>query len=145
MEKILADVFRSYGLLVDSVKVIEFSQGSVIFDFYVVTQKSKKYQTTNFSAVLLQAKTSEKGLQGQQFEFNPSDFHTKQVKPTMTTSLANEANKGLQKNEDEDDDALIVAVVICVLLFLGVALVGFYVAKKKNWFQRGKRKVVPEK
>ncbi|XP_028415638.1 uncharacterized protein LOC114539003 [Dendronephthya gigantea] len=144
IEKMLADFFRSHSLVIVSVKVIEFRQGSVVFDFYVVTQKSNGYQTTNFSTVLQQAKTSGEGLQGQQFDFDPTHFSTKQVEPTMAPTLASEANKGLQKNDEEEDDALIVAVVICVLLFLGVALVAFYVGKKKNWFKRGKRKIVPE-
>lgn len=123
--------------------VIGFSQGSVIFDFYVTTLKSKEYQTGNFTVVLLQAANNSNALEGKPFVFDVNDFSTMQTKPT-TPSTANEADKGLQKNNEDDDNALIVAVVLCVLLFLGVALVVFYIGKKKDWFKRGKRKVVPE-
>jgi hypothetical protein len=143
LEKLLGDLFRAEGLQLESVTVIGFSQGSVIFDFYVTTLKSKEYQTGNFTVVLLQAVNNGNVLEGKPFVFDVNDFSTMQTKPT-TPSTANEADKGLQKNDEDDDNALIVAVVLCVLLFLGVALVVFYIGKKKDWFKRGKRKVVPE-
>ena len=143
IEKLLGDLFRAEGLQLESVTVIGFSQGSVIFDFYVTTLKSKEYQTGNFTVVLLQAANNGSALEGKPFVFDVNDFSTMQTKPT-TPSTANEADKGLQKNNEDDDNALIVAVVLCVLLFLGVALVVFYIGKKKDWFKRGKRKVVPE-
>ena len=113
-------------------------------DFYVVTLQSMDYQTSNFTEALSQAVANNKDLDGETFDFNRNDFSTMQVQPTIAPTIANEANKGLQKNEEEDDNAMIVVIVICVVLVLGFVLVAFYVAKKKNIFKRSKRKVIPE-
>jgi hypothetical protein len=139
----LEDLFRADGLELESVKVLGFSEGSVVVNFYVITRKSLEYQESNFTVVLEQAVTNGSGLQGQPFDFNPNDFSTMNTKPTLEP-IENEADKGLQKNTEEDDSALIVAVVLCVLLVIGIAIVVVYIGKKKNWFRRGKRKVVPE-
>ena len=143
LEKMLENLFRAEGLEFESVKVLGFSQGSVVVDFYITTLKSMEYQTSNFTVVLVQAVTNGSGLAGRPFDFNPNDFSTLDNEPTMEP-VANEADKGLQKNTEEDDSALIVAIVLCVILFIGIAIVAAYIGKKKNWFKRGKRKVVPE-
>lgn len=144
IERSLKDLFESEGLELESVKVLGFRKGSVIVDFYVVTLQSMDYQTGNVTVALSQAVTNGRDLDGETFGFDPNDFSMRQVEPTIATTIANEANKGLQKNEEEDDSAMVVVIVICVLLVLGIALVAFYVAKKKNFFKRSKRKVVPE-
>ncbi len=144
LEKTLEDLFRAEGLQLESIKVLGFSQGSIVVNFYIKTLKSMEYQTSNFTVILAQAVANGSGLEGQPFELNLNDFSTMADQPTMPP-VANEADKGLQKNEDDDDSAMIVAVVICVILVIGIAIIVFYIGKKKNWFnKRGKRKVVPE-
>ena len=144
LEKMLEDLFRAEGLQLESVKVLGFSKGSIVVDFYIKTRKSMEYQTSNFTVILAQAVANGSGLEGQPFELNLNDFSTMEDQPTISP-IANEADKGLQKNEEDDDSALIVAVVICVILVIGIAIIVFYIGKKKNWFnKRGKRKVVPE-
>ena len=145
MKASLERLFRADGLQFERIEVLGFSKGSVVVDFYVVTLKSMEYETANFTVVLVQAVANGGQLDDETFEFSPNDFSTVQAKPTIPPTNANEANKGLQKNEDEDDSAMIVAVVICVLLIVGVLLVVLFIGKKKNWFgKRSKRKVLPE-
>ena len=144
IEKSLKDLFESQGLELESVKVLGFRKGSVIVNFYVVTLPSMDYHTGNFTDALSKAATNGGDLDGETFDFDPNDFSMRQVEPTTATTIANEANKGLQKNEEEDDSAMVVVIVICVVLVLVGALVAFYVAKKKNLLKRSKRKVVPD-
>lgn len=143
LEKALEDQLRAEGLQFESVKILSFSQGSVVVNFYVTTLKEIGYQKDNFSKALVEASTSGNGLGGRLFEINPNDFTTMQAKPT-TTFISKEGDKGLQKNEEEDDKALIIAVVLCVLLLIGISMVILYIGKKKDWFKRVKRKVLPE-
>ena len=140
MEEALTLFLNESNIEFERVDVYEFSAGSVVVSFYVIVVSN--YKPENISYAL--KASEEKGLNNKPFAVDIDKFLWEEIKPTIDTVSPNEANKGKQKTNDDDDSALIVAIVMCVVLAIGVTVVLIYVGKKINWFDRRRGKVVPD-
>lgn len=143
VEEWLNSLFKNNNLEFLKVEVIGFTKGSVVVEFFVTVVKTLNYKPQNITEALREAKTTG-GPSSEPFQIYEEDFSQKYEKPTPRPTSPNEAELGLQKNDDDDDSSLIVAIVMCIVLLIGTVLVVYYIGKKRNWFNRSRRKVIPD-